>query len=85
MTLMNILSWILFGLIVGVIARFLLPGRQSMGWIATIVLGVIGSFVGGTIASFLFDTSGGGIHAGSWIASILGAILVLAIYIKFAK
>ncbi|MCA9115822.1 MAG: GlsB/YeaQ/YmgE family stress response membrane protein [Planctomycetaceae bacterium] len=82
---MNIIGWIVFGLVVGAIARFLLPGRQSMGWIATMILGVIGSFAGGTIGSLLFGDGGSGIQPGSWISSILGALLVLFLYAKFAQ
>ena len=81
MDLTAIVTWIIFGAIVGVIARFLMPGRDSMGWIGTIVLGIIGSFVGGFLAQLLFagnaslppPTSG-------WIGSIIGALVVLAIY-----
>ena len=50
MDLTAIVTWIIFGAIVGVIARFLMPGRDSMGWIPTIVLGIVGSFVGGWLA-----------------------------------
>lgn len=81
LNLTSIVTWIIFGAIVGVIARFLMPGRDSMGWIGTIVLGIIGSFVGGFLAQLLFagnaalppPTSG-------WIGSIIGALVVLAIY-----
>ena len=78
--LMLIVGWIVFGGIVGLIARALLPGRQSMGWVATIGLGVLGSFVGGMIANFFF---GGGrffvIQTTGWIGSVVGAIVALAI------
>ena len=81
MDLTAIVTWIIFGAIVGVIARFLMPGRDPMGWVGTIVLGIIGSFVGGFLAQLLFagnaalppPTSG-------WIGSIIGALVVLAIY-----
>ena len=81
MDLTAIVTWIVFGAIVGVIARFLMPGRDSMGWVGTIVLGIIGSFVGGFLSQLLFagnaalppPTSG-------WIGSIIGALVVLAIY-----
>ena len=48
---MNIIGWLLFGLIVGAIAKFLMPGRDPGGWIVTILLGIAGSFVGGFLAS----------------------------------
>ena len=47
---MNIIGWILFGLVVGAIAKFLMPGRDPGGWIVTILLGIAGSFVGGFYA-----------------------------------
>ena len=53
---MHIIGWIIFGLVVGIIARFLMPGNQSMGMITTILLGVAGSFLGGMIANL---TQGG--------------------------
>jgi uncharacterized membrane protein YeaQ/YmgE (transglycosylase-associated protein family) len=82
--LMNIIGWAVFGLIAGAIARLLVPGRQSMGILLTMLLGVIGSVVGGMI-SWAFT---GGPHdefqASGWIMSIVGAILVLVIWGYFA-
>jgi uncharacterized membrane protein YeaQ/YmgE (transglycosylase-associated protein family) len=77
---MAIIGWIIFGLIVGVIARFLMPGDQPMGLLMTILLGVAGSFVGGYIGSLV---SGGGLSVAepsSWIGSVLGALLLLFLY-----
>ena len=79
MDLTAIVTWIIFGAIVGVIARFLMPGRDSMGWIPTIVLGIIGSFVGGTLAALLFGGTLDVTPAGL-IGSILGSIVVLLIW-----
>lgn len=84
-TLSNIVSWIVFGLIVGVIARFLMPGQQPLGWIKTIGLGIVGSFVGGTIGSLVTSGSETMVRPGGWIMSVIGAILVLFIYAKVAK
>ena len=79
--LMVILGWIVFGGIVGLIARAIFPGRQSMGWIGTIALGIGGSFVGGMLANFFF---GGGrlfvMQSAGWIGSIIGALVALAIF-----
>src|SRR5258706_960791 len=81
MDLTAILTWIIFGAIVGVIARFLMPGRDSMGWIATIVLGIVGSFVGGWLAQLLFQRSAAPPPPSArWIGSIIGALLCLAVY-----
>ena len=74
---MNILGWLLFGLIVGAIAKFLMPGRDPGGWIVTILLGIAGSFVGGFLATTLL---GRGEQTAGWIGSIIGAMLLLFIY-----
>jgi uncharacterized membrane protein YeaQ/YmgE (transglycosylase-associated protein family) len=74
----TLLSWAVFGLVVGAIARFLYPGRQPMSILMTMVLGVVGSFVGGFI-SYLFgyDPQEGPLQGAGWIMSILGAIIVV--------
>ncbi|MEX0938139.1 MAG: GlsB/YeaQ/YmgE family stress response membrane protein [Pirellulales bacterium] len=74
-----VLVWIVFGLICGAIARLLIPGRQSMGLAMTMVLGIIGSFVGGFIAYII--TGGEPLQASGFLMSLIGAILVLAIYV----
>lgn len=74
---MNILWWILFGLVVGAIAKLLMPGKDPGGWIVTILLGIAGSFVGGFIAQTFM---GGASSTVGFIGSILGAILLLFIY-----
>jgi uncharacterized membrane protein YeaQ/YmgE (transglycosylase-associated protein family) len=75
----GLIAFLILGLIAGFIARALVPGPDPMGWVGTIVLGVIGSFVGGTLAALLFggslDLTPSGI-----IGSIIGAILVLLIW-----
>jgi uncharacterized membrane protein YeaQ/YmgE (transglycosylase-associated protein family) len=76
---MHIIGWIIFGLIVGIIARFLKPGPQPMGMILTILLGVAGSFFGGMIANMLQGGSLTEPRAVGWIGSVLGAILLLFI------
>lgn len=80
MGITSILGWIVFGLIVGAIARLLMPGRQNMGWLMTIVLGIVGSFAGGALSSLLFGSSEGIFHPGGWIMSILGALILLIAY-----
>ena len=78
---LTILGWIVFGLIVGFIARALVPGRDDIGVLRTIVLGIVGSVVGGLIAGLL--TVGiRGFHPAGWIGWVIGAIIVLVIYNK---
>ena len=75
---MGILSWILFGLVVGVIAKLLMPGRDPGGFIVTILLGIAGALIGGFVGralGFYSENQGAG-----WIMSILGAIILLALY-----
>ncbi|MCU7615215.1 GlsB/YeaQ/YmgE family stress response membrane protein [Chryseobacterium sp. GMJ5] len=78
---MGILAWILFGLIVGAIAKFLMPGTQGGGWIVTIILGIVGALVGGFIAGALgIGDDGNPWDLGTIGISVLGAVLVLFIY-----
>jgi uncharacterized membrane protein YeaQ/YmgE (transglycosylase-associated protein family) len=74
---MNFIGWILFGLVVGAIAKFLMPGRDPGGWIVTILLGIAGSFVGGFLATTLMGQEK---QSAGWIGSIIGAIVLLFIY-----
>jgi uncharacterized membrane protein YeaQ/YmgE (transglycosylase-associated protein family) len=77
-TLGAILSWIVFGLVVGLIARALYPGRQAMSLPNTIALGIAGSIVGGLIAWALGYRPQEGAFAGAgWIMSILGGLIVV--------
>src|SRR5216110_2874703 len=73
----NIIGWLVFGLIVGAIAKFLMPGRDPGGWIVTILLGIAGSFVGGFLATTLLGRQE---QTAGWIGSIVGAMLLLFIY-----
>jgi len=79
MDLGSILGLIIIGLIAGAIARFVVPGPDPMGWIGTIVLGIVGSFVGGFLANLIFGGTVALSPAG-WIGSIIGAIVVLLIW-----
>jgi uncharacterized membrane protein YeaQ/YmgE (transglycosylase-associated protein family) len=86
---MHIIGFIIFGLVIGLLARAIFPGRQSMGWLATAILGMIGSLVGGLIGHALFGSSSQadgtwGFTPGGWISSIVGAIIVLWVYLALA-
>jgi uncharacterized membrane protein YeaQ/YmgE (transglycosylase-associated protein family) len=75
---MGILSWILFGLVIGIIAKLLMPGRDPGGFIVTILLGIAGALLGGFLGrtmNFYGPSEGAG-----WLMSILGAIVLLALY-----
>ena len=76
---MGIIGWIIIGLIAGAIARWIMPGADPMGWIGTIVLGIVGSFVGGFILN-LVTGNGMELSPSGIIGSILGALLVLFIW-----
>ncbi len=75
---MGIIAFLVIGLLAGLIARALLPGNQSMGLVATTLLGIAGSFVGGFIGS-LFRSDGRvfDLHPSGLIFSVIGAMLVL--------
>ena len=74
---MSILMFILFGLIVGFLARAIMPGRQSMGLVATALVGIVGSFIGGIIGNAVAGAPILDLHASGFIGSIIGALLVL--------
>ena len=78
-----IIGIIVIGLIAGALARLIVPGRQEMSILATIVLGVIGSFVGGFLGYLLFhkDSQDGFFQPAGIFGSIIGAVIVLLIYL----
>ncbi len=73
----SLIGWVLFGLVAGAIARMLHPGRDSMGWMGTILLGVAGSLLGGGVA-YLLRLGTSPYEPTGWIFSIIGAIVLLA-------
>lgn len=73
----DILGWIIFGLIAGIVAKLLMPGRDPGGFIITILLGIVGSVLGGYVAKAL--GIGGGWLAG-FVMAVIGACLLLGIY-----
>jgi uncharacterized membrane protein YeaQ/YmgE (transglycosylase-associated protein family) len=81
MTILTILGWIVFGLIVGFIARALVPGKDNIGILATIGLGILGSVVGGLVFS-LFTGRITLSNPVGWIGSIIFAVILLVIYNK---
>jgi uncharacterized membrane protein YeaQ/YmgE (transglycosylase-associated protein family) len=77
-----IISIIVIGLIAGALARLIVPGRQNISILMTIVLGIIGSFVGGFLGYLIFhkDAQNGFLQPSGIIGSVIGAIIVLLIY-----
>jgi uncharacterized membrane protein YeaQ/YmgE (transglycosylase-associated protein family) len=74
-----LISWIVFGLIVGGLARLVLSGSDPMSWLATLLLGVAGSIVGGFIGSLVFGAGSDGFQPAGFFFSLLGAILLLLV------
>jgi uncharacterized membrane protein YeaQ/YmgE (transglycosylase-associated protein family) len=81
---MGIILFIVFGLVIGLLARAILPGRQSMGLIATALLGMAGSFMGGFLVSLVTHNRVTDFNTAGLIGSIVGAILLLVIASRFA-
>lgn len=78
---MQYVWWLIIGLIAGALARLIMPGRDPMGILATIILGVLGSILGGFVSTFIFRSNDqAGFHPGGLIMSLLGAILLLWIW-----
>ena len=75
--MIGLVFWVVFGLIVGVVARALMPGEQRMGLIKTTLLGVGGSFVGGTLAHVLFHGRHYGTDTAGFVGSVVGALVIL--------
>ena len=85
--MLGFIWWIVIGLVAGLLARLIVPGDQSMGWLLTIVLGLIGSVVGGFISSAIFGTDPRepGFQASGLVMSTIGAMVVLGLYLAFNK
>jgi len=81
---MGLLSWIVMGLIVGLLAKLVMPGKDPEGIIITILLGIGGAFVGGFIGSFLGLGTVTGFNVGSLLLAIGGAVILLMLY-RFIK
>jgi len=85
MGIMGFVKIVIVGLIVGAIARWIMPGAQSMGWIMTCAIGIGGSVVGGVISNLIWKSPDGEFHPAGWIMSIGGALLVLWGYMQLLK
>jgi len=78
---MGIISWIILGLIAGALAKLILPGKQGGGIIVTIILGIVGAFLGGWLGSLIgIGSIDAWYDPGTIITAVIGAIIVLLIY-----
>ncbi|PHM39409.1 membrane protein [Xenorhabdus mauleonii] len=82
---MGILSWVIFGLIAGILAKWIMPGDNSSGIIMTIVLGIVGAVLGGFVSTFFGMGKVDGFNLGSFVIAIVGAMVVLFVYHKIAN
>jgi uncharacterized membrane protein YeaQ/YmgE (transglycosylase-associated protein family) len=79
---MGILSWIIFGLIAGILAKWIMPGEDGGGFIMTVILGVVGALIGGYISTFFGMGRVDGFNLGSFVVAVIGSLVVLFIYRK---
>ena len=82
---MGILSWIIFCLVAGALAIWFMPGGDGGGWIATMLLGIAGAFVGGFLGGMLGFGGATGVNIGSILTATLGAFILLFVYNRFLK
>lgn len=78
---MGFLGWIVLGLIVGALAKMVMPGRDGGGIILTMLLGIVGAIVGGIIGKYIFHTDlGGFFNLRTWVLGLVGSLVVLAVF-----
>ncbi len=76
----SIIWFLIIGLVAGLLARLIMPGKDAMGLLATMILGIVGSVIGGAVSWAVFGSQGDRIQPSGLIMSIIGAIVVLAIW-----
>lgn len=78
---MGILGWIVLGLVIGALAKAIMPGGDKGGIFVTMILGIVGAIVGGFVGKLVFGTSLGSFwNLKTWVLALIGALIVLAIY-----
>ncbi|MEU2232676.1 GlsB/YeaQ/YmgE family stress response membrane protein [Streptomyces vietnamensis] len=79
---MSIIGWIVLGLLAGIIAKALMPGRDPGGFILTILIGIAGALLGGWLGKVIFDVDSidGFFELSTWIAAIVGSLILLGLY-----
>jgi uncharacterized membrane protein YeaQ/YmgE (transglycosylase-associated protein family) len=85
MGIMGLISTVIVGLIVGILARWFYPGPVPMAWWLTALIGIGGSIVGGFISSLIWKSPDGRFHPAGWIMSIAGAMILLWGYMNLMK
>jgi uncharacterized membrane protein YeaQ/YmgE (transglycosylase-associated protein family) len=85
MGITTIIGTIVVGFVVGLLGRFFYPGVVEMGFIATTLLGIGGSVVGGFLSGLLFKSPDGKFHPAGWVMSVVGAALLIWVYLNFLK
>ena len=80
---MGILTWIILGLVVGLLAKWIMPGEDPGGIVVTILIGIVGAMLGGFLASLVGLGAFTGFNLGSLVIAIGGAVLLLFLYRKF--
>ncbi|MHB8725548.1 MAG: GlsB/YeaQ/YmgE family stress response membrane protein [Casimicrobiaceae bacterium] len=83
--LFHIIAMIIVGFIVGFIAEVLYPGAQHLGFWKAAIIGIVGSLVGGVIGGLVFRSPDGKFHPAGWFLSIIGALLVLWVYLNYLQ
>ena len=83
MGLLQIISMIVVGFIVGALARWFYPGAVGMGFWATSIVGIVGSLIGGVIGGLIWKSPDGKFHPAGGILSIVGALIVLWLYLSY--
>lgn len=82
---MGLFSWLFVGLLAGVLAKYFIKGEQPMGWLQTLLLGIIGAGLGGFLGRLLGVGSVNGFNLGSILLATLGASISLWVYVKYIK
>nr|WTB29335.1 GlsB/YeaQ/YmgE family stress response membrane protein [Streptomyces sp. NBC_00830] len=79
---MSIIAWILIGLLAGAIAKALMPGKDPGGCLITMLIGIAGGLLGGWLGKVIFGVHSikGFFHLSTWIAAVVGSVIVLAVY-----
>lgn len=81
------IGWMIIGLVAGLLARLIIPGRQAMGWVMTIVLGLAGSLVGGFLSTSVFgaERGDGMFNTAGLLMSTVGAVIALGLYLAYER